>query len=241
MSNYSTGEMARLCGVSVRTVQYYDTRGVLSPTELSEGGRRLYSEEDLSKMKIICFLRELDFSLDAIARLLCEENSKEVIALLLEEQRAEVLGELRKREAQLEKIEALSSFLSKDEKFSLKSIGDVAHVMKQKSKLSKMYTLMLLTGIPLAALQVTSIVLWITSGLWWLFAIWAAIAVPYGIGMSCYYFKRVAYICPDCHEVFVPRFREAFWAPHTPRTRKLTCPKCSHRSYCVETYRETEK
>ena len=58
MSKYTTGELAKLCGVSVRTVQYYDTRGILVPSELSEGGRRLYSEDDLKLMKIICFLRE---------------------------------------------------------------------------------------------------------------------------------------------------------------------------------------
>ncbi len=48
MSRYTTGEIAKLCGVSVRTVQYYDSRNILSPSELSEGGRRLYSEADLS-------------------------------------------------------------------------------------------------------------------------------------------------------------------------------------------------
>ncbi len=46
MSKYTTGEIAKLCGVSVRTVQYYDERGILIPSELSEGGRRLYSEDD---------------------------------------------------------------------------------------------------------------------------------------------------------------------------------------------------
>lgn len=57
MSKYTTGEIAKLCGVSVRTVQYYDERGILIPSELSEGGRRLYSEDDYKKLKIICFLR----------------------------------------------------------------------------------------------------------------------------------------------------------------------------------------
>ena len=52
MSKYTTGEIAKLCGVSVRTVQYYDNRNILVPTELSEGGRRLYSDNDLEKMKI---------------------------------------------------------------------------------------------------------------------------------------------------------------------------------------------
>ena len=45
MSKYTTGEIARLCEVSVRTVQYYDTRGILIPSELSEGGRRIYNAE----------------------------------------------------------------------------------------------------------------------------------------------------------------------------------------------------
>ena len=47
MSKYMTCEIAKLCGGSVRTVQYYDTRNILIPRELSESGRRLYSEEDL--------------------------------------------------------------------------------------------------------------------------------------------------------------------------------------------------
>ena len=55
MSKYTTGEMAKLCGVTVRTVQYYDTRGILIPSELSEGGRRLYSEDDLKRMRSSVF------------------------------------------------------------------------------------------------------------------------------------------------------------------------------------------
>jgi len=38
MSNYTTGEMAKLCNVSVRTVQFYDHRGVLHPSSETEGG-----------------------------------------------------------------------------------------------------------------------------------------------------------------------------------------------------------
>ncbi len=42
MSIYTTGEMAKLCDVTVRTVQYYDNCGILIPSELSEGGRSRY-------------------------------------------------------------------------------------------------------------------------------------------------------------------------------------------------------
>ena len=88
MSKYTTGEIAKLCGVTVRTVQYYDTRGVLVPSALSEGGRRLYSEADLRRMKVICFLRELDLPIDSIRQLLSEEHPERVLTLLLEQQEA---------------------------------------------------------------------------------------------------------------------------------------------------------
>ena len=45
---------------------------------------------------------------------------------------------------------------------------------------------------------------------------------------------NVKYICPECHEVFKPTMKEAFWANHTPTTRKLTCSKCGHKGFCVE-------
>ncbi|MCF0233183.1 MAG: MerR family transcriptional regulator, partial [Enterococcus sp.] len=55
---YSTGELAKLANVSVRTVQYYDKRGILKPSDVTEGGRRIYTDSDLDKLKTICFLRK---------------------------------------------------------------------------------------------------------------------------------------------------------------------------------------
>ena len=94
MSKYTTGEIAKLCGVTVRTVQYYDTRGILSPTELTEGGRRLYSEDDLKRLKVICFLRELGLPIDSISQLLAEEDPGSVITLLLEQQESALREEI---------------------------------------------------------------------------------------------------------------------------------------------------
>ncbi len=48
---YTTGEMAKLAGVSIRTVQYYDQRGILIPSDLTEGGRRRHSESDLERLR----------------------------------------------------------------------------------------------------------------------------------------------------------------------------------------------
>ena len=56
---YTTGELAKKCNVSVRTVQYYDERGILIPSELTEGGRRMYSENSVVTLETICFLRNI--------------------------------------------------------------------------------------------------------------------------------------------------------------------------------------
>ena len=241
MSKYTTGEIAKLCGVSVRTVQYYDDRGILTPSELSEGGRRLYTESDLGRMRIICFLREAGLPINSISALLAEENPQSIISVLLEQQEQVLREELSERQAKLDLIEGIKKGLKELESFSVESIGDIAHVMKQKKKLSRMRWAMIFTGIPVTALQWTSIVLWITHGFWWLFVTWVLIAIPWGILVSRYYFKHVAYICPECHEVFHPKFKEMFWAYHTPKMRRLTCPKCTRHGLCVEVYAEKEE
>lgn len=236
MSKYTTGEVAKLCGVTVRTVQYYDTRKILVPSELSEGGRRLYSERDLKRMKIICFLRELDLPLNTIAKLLAEEHPEDVIDLLLQQQENDLREELRTRQEKLAKLEQLRRGLQSVEDFSVESIGDIAYAMENKKKMRKLHTILLLSALPVGVIQWTSIILWITKGIWWPFVIWAVVALPYAIWVSNFYFKRVAYICPKCHEVFKPKLKEAFWANHTPTLRKLTCPCCGHKGFCVETY-----
>lgn len=241
MSKYTTGEIAKLCGVTVRTVQYYDTRGILVPAELSEGGRRLYSEADVKRLKVICFLRDLGLSIDAISQLLSEEDPGSVIALLLDQQEAALKKEISDREEKLNKLEGLKAGLKNAIDFSVDSIGDIAYIMTSKEKLKKTRLIMLLTAIPLGVLQWASIFLWIFKGIRWLFLVWAIIAVPYAVILSRWYFRKVDYICPKCHTVFKPSLKEAFWAKHTPATRKLTCPNCGHHGFCVEVAAETEK
>lgn len=241
MSTYTTGDIAKLCNVSVRTVQYYDTRGILQPTELSEGGRRLYTEQDLEKMKIICALKELDLSLDLISKIMKEENSKEVINLILEEQQYYLESEIKEKQEKLNKLKSIQALAKHEDNFTVKSISDVANILENKKNIKRLHVNLILLGLPLSILEWVAIILWITNGLWWLFVIYTIVVIPSAIFFSKYYFSRVAYICPHCHEVFVPTIKEFFWANHTPKTRKLTCVKCGVKSFCVETYREEKK
>ena len=232
---YTTGEMAKLCGVSVRTVQYYDTRNLLVPSELSEGGRRLYSEEDVKKMKIICFLRDAGLPLGSIGELFAEDDPGSVISILLDQQERVLREELNERQTKLSRIEQIKRELKNMEHFSVESIGDIAKIMENRKKMRKIRTTILIAGILAEIIETGSLLLWIFRGIWWPFAV----GLPVVIGLSAwsvmFYFNKVRYICPKCHTIFQPRFREMFFANHTLTTRKLTCTDCGHRGFCVET------
>lgn len=236
MSEYTTGEIAKLCGVTVRTVQYYDTRGLLVPSKLSEGGRRLYSEEDLKMMQIICFLRELGLPIDSITQLLSEPDSSSVILLLLDQQEKELRDKISEDQTKLNKLEELKRGLKDVENISVESIGDIAYIMENKKKLKRVRMVMLGVGLPINIIEIAAIVLWIVKGIWLPFVLWLVMDIVFGVLISRYYYRQVAYICPQCHEVFRPAFREMFWAKHTPNTRKLTCTSCGHHGFCVEIY-----
>ncbi|MBP3409475.1 MAG: MerR family transcriptional regulator [Clostridia bacterium] len=236
MSKYTTGEIAKLCGVSVRTVQYYDTRAILTPSELSEGGRRLYSEDDLRRLKVICFLRSIDLPINTIGQLLQEENPGSVISLLLDQQEQVLREELSERQEKLRILEELKQELKSVKNFSVESIGDIAYQMENKKKLRKVRWTMLSVGIPLEIIEIATLALGIKTGIWWPFILGLIIEIIGGVWLSRYYFSHVDYICPECHEIFHPKFKELFWANHTPTTRKLTCPKCGRKGFCVETY-----
>ncbi|MGP1376897.1 MAG: MerR family transcriptional regulator [Bulleidia sp.] len=242
MSKYTTGEIAKLCGVSVRTVQYYDSRNILIPSELSEGGRRLYSEQDLKQMKVICFLREAGISINSIGELLSEKNPGGVISVLLKQQEQLLQKEINDRKTKLELIDGIRRELKSVENFSVESIGDIAYAMEHRKKLKQLHAALVIMGLPLCVIQWTAIILLIASGIWWPIVVWVLLAIPYAIWVSVFYFKRIAYICPQCHEVFKPHFKEAFFAKHTPSLRKLTCTCCGYHGFCVEVYgKETNK
>lgn len=238
MSKYTTGEIAKLGGVTVRTIQYYHKRGILIPTELTEGGRRLYSEDDLKRLRIICFLRDLGLPIDAIGQIFAEEDPSKVITLLLEQQEIALTEELTEQQEKLQQIKTLRHEMKSMDTISVESIGDIAYIMSNKKKLRKIHMRLLVGGIPLSILQLAAIILLITKGIYWLLILYIIIAIPMGIILSKYYFNNVAYICPQCHSVFSPAFKEAFFARHTPATRKLTCPSCGHHGFCVEVAKE---
>ena len=70
MSGYTVRQVAKMSGVSVRTLHHYDQIGLLKPASVGENGYRYYGREELLRLQQILFHRELEFPLEAIRAVL---------------------------------------------------------------------------------------------------------------------------------------------------------------------------
>ncbi len=107
-------QIAKLTGVSIRTLQYYDEIGLLKPSEVTLSGYRLYDDEALERLQQILFFKEMDFKLREIKEFVEEPGFDKIEAykkqkklLCLKRSRLDKLIELLEK---LEKGEQCMSF-----------------------------------------------------------------------------------------------------------------------------------
>lgn len=70
----TVNEVSKLTGVSIRTLQYYDTIGLLKPSEYTESGYRLYDDTNLERLQQILLFKELEFPLKEIKEMMDAPN-----------------------------------------------------------------------------------------------------------------------------------------------------------------------
>lgn len=129
---FSISEMAKLSGVSVRTLHYYDEIGLLKPSEVVlDTGYRYYDELTMERLQQILFYRELDFPLKEIVKIMnASEYNKEDA---LKRQR-ELLKLKRKRLDKL--IGLLDVNLKGDNTMSFDEF-DMSEIEQEKEKYAK--------------------------------------------------------------------------------------------------------
>jgi DNA-binding transcriptional MerR regulator len=92
----TVGQLAQKGHVTIRTLQYYDSSGLLKPSAFSEGGRRLYSRQDSLRLQQILFLKSLGFSLEDIRDQLLPTQSATDLGEIFQKQKV-ILQEQRHR------------------------------------------------------------------------------------------------------------------------------------------------
>ena len=70
----TVNEVSKLTGVSIRTLQYYDTIGLLPPTKYTEAGYRLYDDTAMERLQQILLFKELEFPLKEIKTIIDAPN-----------------------------------------------------------------------------------------------------------------------------------------------------------------------
>jgi DNA-binding transcriptional MerR regulator len=95
---YTINQLAKLAGVSTRTLRYYDQCGLLPPKAVRSNGYRIYGETEVNRLQQILFYRELGVELSEIGRILAEKDFDGLSALQSH------LSALREKRARLERL-----------------------------------------------------------------------------------------------------------------------------------------
>lgn len=95
---YTVLKLAKMAGISTRTLRYYDEVGILKPARINSSGYRIYGRNELDRLQQILFYRELEFSIDKIKEILSSSDFDEKLALINHKKQ---LVEKRKRLDQL--------------------------------------------------------------------------------------------------------------------------------------------
>lgn len=232
---YSIGEAAKKLQVSTRTLRFYEEKGLVRPAYTEENGYRFYEKDQIRQLELILFLKELGFSLKQIKMLIQDEHGVQSLELLLKEQYQEnqrKIDEINKKQAQIKHLQKI-----KLSHAVLANHSDITDIMRKENRLSALRRRMCFLGILLILGELIGISLLYAFKVQ-MSVVVIGVTVVGAIALSKYYYDHVEYVCPNCGDVFIPSFLAFNLAPHTPKFRKLTCPKCGKKSYCLEISRD---
>ena len=208
---FTTGELAKSCNISVRTVQFYDKEDILKPSDFSEGGRRIYTEDDLKKLRCICLYRALGFSLDEIRKVIDSSETFSLISDMILQQQNKIKDEIKELQKTQDQLAAIQQQISQTGAVKVESIEEMDSLLIKKNQHRKTdimtyiflgcYILMMCAGFPIAVSfgGVTPIIM-------------SAIAVILLFGLIYYHAQVNSYICPDCHYEFSINFLKDFFS-----------------------------
>ncbi|MBO0796482.1 MAG: MerR family transcriptional regulator, partial [Ktedonobacteraceae bacterium] len=139
--HYTTSQFAQKAAVTARTLRFYDKVGLLSPSEYTEAGHRLYSDEDLWSLQQILALKFLGFSLEEIK--VCLQKNPEHLPEALVMQKAMLREKRSQLDAVLRAIEKAEESLKRNQRdweSILIDVIQVVHMEQDKAWVKKYLT-----------------------------------------------------------------------------------------------------
>lgn len=234
MSTYTTGELADLCHVTVRTIQYYDHKGILKPAGITEGSRRYYTEEQVQQMKLILFLKDVGCSLNDIKNLLAEESTLTTLNAMLEIKEQQLAQQIQQRQQTLHTIKQLQHYVNHQSTSPITHLIDIEQIMTLNNDMRRIRRNIWLSAGIVGMVQYSGIISSIVMKNKWPLIGMLTLAIPYSLAVTYYYYRHVNYMCPNCQHIFKPTLWQVIKAPHTAKTRQFKCPNCHETHYCIE-------
>lgn len=236
--NYTTGEIAKICNVSRRTVQYYDREGIIQPSKISEGGRRIYSNEDLQKFKLVILYKNLGLSLKEIKDVLCSENKYKVITDILTQQNCKLEQQIHEMIDLKKKITILLDDLNLNREVTVLNcdeLNDLIHHKEHHEKVGRLTYLLL--SLYMIIIVMSGYLISILGGLFSYIII--GIDIAFLLFLIYFHSSQNAYVCPYCKYKFtINFFQDMFSFNNGKKGKYLKCPNCHKRSWISETYKE---
>ena len=132
---FLVGELARRCGVSVRTLHHYHAIGLLAPARRSAAGRRLYGEREVVRLFRIRALQQLGLSLDAIAACLSRRQFSPLQLI------GSQLERLRRQQADTERLcQRLESLRARLQADADVDVGEFLSTIEAMTMFERYYT-----------------------------------------------------------------------------------------------------
>ncbi|WP_152392703.1 MerR family transcriptional regulator [Paenibacillus guangzhouensis] len=101
--NWKVGDLAKLTGLTVRTLRFYDQIGLFSPSGHSQTGHRLYNEADIRRLQQILSLKDLGLSLEEIQKVLQGHTPSDIVGIQIDRIRKNIKTQ-QKLLAELERV-----------------------------------------------------------------------------------------------------------------------------------------
>ncbi|WP_103108766.1 MerR family transcriptional regulator [Brevibacillus reuszeri] len=125
---WRVGELAKMAGITIRTLRFYDQIGLFSPSGYSASGYRLYTEKDISSLQQILSLKELGLSLEEIKAVMAGDQLglSDIVTMQIDRLKENI----RMQQKLLQELENVSSRMQRNEPFSVENFMKIMRNMR---------------------------------------------------------------------------------------------------------------
>lgn len=234
MSHYTVGELANHLGVTVRTLQYYDRKGLLTAESATESNRRYYNDDHIQQLQLIFLLKQFGCTLDEIKTLLYEDSDMQTLKAMLQLHKKELEASIHDQTKALKHLNNVDQYISSHSSAPINHLSDIDKAVKQSTTLKSFKSKVWISAGIIGIIQYTGLITSLIRSSSKPFIAIVPILVTYAVGLTTYYYKNISYLCPNCQHTFKPSLKQFILARHTMQTRKLECLKCHETHYCIE-------